>query len=409
MKIPALTLVLALRNLWKNRRRSAATLLAIATGFAAISLFNGYIANVYRGMANASIHGEGLGHLSIAKRGYFESGTLNPEQYQFRAAELDRLQTLLRATPGVKVVSPRLSASGLISNGRISTIFLAEGEAPSAASRIRGERGGPALREDQPDSALLSAGLASLLGAQPGADLVALTSTLAGQTNALDLTMLASWQTGTLATNDKSVRVPLVWLQRLLDTDGANRVTVLLDEGADASAARKTLAPRLAAAGFDLEIRTWVELSNFYRQVKNMFDLIFLFLFSIVFIVVLMSIINTLTMSVMERVREIGTLRALGMQGSGVLRIFATEGAMLGLAGCLAGAALAALGSLLINTAKLSYVPPASSNPVSLSISLQPGTMLFTLLILALVSTLAACVPARRAARIEIVDALGHV
>jgi putative ABC transport system permease protein len=143
--------------------------------------------------------------------------------------------------------------------------------------------------------------------------------------------------------------------------------------------------------------------------VKNMFDLIFMFLFSIVFIVVLMSIVNTLSMSVMERVREIGTLRALGMRRGGIVSIFAAEGAALGLIGCLLGVVLSvALGSA-INFAHLTYTPPASSSAVPLSLAILPATQALTLILLSLVSMIAACWPARRAAHIEIVDALGHV
>ncbi|MFT3734193.1 MAG: FtsX-like permease family protein [Rhodocyclaceae bacterium] len=404
----ALILSLALRNLVKNRRRSLATLLAIGVGFAAVNLFAGYIHNVYTGLSNAAIHGEGLGHLTIAKRGYFEQGSLKPEHYLFSKAELAKLDALLQKQRGVAVVSPRLPVSGLISNGKVSTIFIGEGESPEASSLIR-PHGTPRLKANKPDAGLVSRGLADILGADSGSNLVLLTSTLQGQTNAMDLEMLRAWDTGTAATNDKSVRLPLDYAQRLLDTDGASRVVVLYAEGSDANAARTALEPVLRAAGFDVEIRTWVELSNFYRSVKNMFDLIFLFLFSIVFIVVLMSIINTLSMSVMERVREIGTLRALGLRRRGIVALFGAEGAVLGAAGCLLGVLFTVAVSLGINNAHITYIPPSSSNAVPLSLAILPATQAALLALLSGVAMLAACWPARRAAHIEIVDALGHV
>jgi putative ABC transport system permease protein len=238
---------------------------------------------------------------------------------------------------------------------------------------------------------------------------VTLSNTLEGQINALDLEVLRVWDTGIAATNDKSLRLPLSYVQQLLDTSGASRVVVLLDEEADADAIRASIAPKLVAAGFDVDIKTWVELSSYYRQVKNLFDLIFAFLFVIVFIVALMSIINTLSMSVMERVREIGTLRALGMQRWAVVRIFAAEGLLLGAFGSLGGTAFTLLAQFAISVSHLSYTPPSSSSPVPLSVSVLPSMLGTTLLILCLVATLAACWPARRAAHIEIVDALGHV
>ncbi len=140
-----------------------------------------------------------------------------------------------------------------------------------------------------------------------------------------------------------------------------------------------------------------------------MFDLIFLFLFSIVFIVVLMSIVNTLSMSVMERVREIGTLRALGMRKGGIVRVFAVEGGALGALGCLLGAVLTVVTSVAINAAHIKYTPPSSSSPVPLTVAVVVGPLFVSLAFMSLVAMLAACWPARRAARIEIVDALGHV
>ena len=73
-------------------------------------------------------------------------------------------------------------------------------------------------------------GLAEMLGAKAGGNLVLFTSTLAGQTNALDMDVAQIWDTGVEATNDKALRLPLGFVQKLLDTDGATRVAVLLTE-----------------------------------------------------------------------------------------------------------------------------------------------------------------------------------
>lgn len=402
-----IALTLALRNLWLNRRRSLATILAVAIGFTAINLFGGYIHDVYRGLKSSAIHGEGLGHLTVARKGFFAEGALHPERYSLKGDELKRLLSTLENTPGVKLATPRIGLSGLISNGRISTIFIGEGQVPQDMAEL----GQPhKLDPKHPVGGLMSSGLGQLLGVKQGQTTVIMGSTLAGQTNALDFEVDGFFDTGNAGTNDKSLILPLGYAQQLLDTQGASRMVVLLDdENADAAAVRTTLLPRLKAAGFDVEIRTWVEQSAFYQQVKNLFDLIFMFLFSIVFVVVLMSIINTLTMSVMERVREIGTLRALGYQRGGILSLFAAEGLVLGAVGAGIGVVITVTIAVLINSAGVSYVPPSSSSPVPLTVGLVPGSLFTILCLLALVSMLAALVPARRAAKIEIVDALGHV
>lgn len=409
-----IALTIALRSVWKNRRRSLATLLSIAVGFTAINLFSGYIQDTYSGLRMTAIHYEGLGHLTLAKPGFFERGGVNPAKYIFNQEELQRLRRLVEAQPGVVLTTPVLGVSGLISNGKLSTIFLAEGEEPATAARLRvfpGARspGQNALDPQRLSAGYVSEGLAALLAVRSGDSATLLATTLTGQTNALDLDVLGAWDTGNSATNDKLLRLPLDYVQRLLDTDGASRVVVLLGPEASADEFRARLTPLLQASGLQVEIRTWEELSVFYRQVKNLFDLIFLFLFTIVFVVVLMSIVNTLTMSVMERVREIGTLRAIGMRRAGVLRLFAFEGGVLGLVGCLLGALLTLLLGGVINGGGFSYTPPSSSSPVPLTVAIMPSQLLGLLLLLSAVAMLAACLPARRAAKLEIVDALGHV
>jgi putative ABC transport system permease protein len=408
-------LTIALRSVWKNRRRSLATLLSIAVGFTAINLFSGYIQDTYTGLRLTAIHYEGLGHVTLAKPGFFERGGVNPAKYIFSRDELQRLRRLVEEQTEVKLTTPSLGVSGLVSNGKISTIFLADGEEPESAAQLRALPSmdrtwqQDSLDPRQPSGGLVSSGLAALLGVEAGGAATLLSTTLDGQTNALDLDVLGTWDTGTSATNDKLLRLPLEYVQRLLDTEGASRLVVLLRDDASADAFRDRLQPILKQAGIEAEIRTWEELSVFYRQVKNLFDLIFLFLFSIVFIVVLMGIVNTLTMSVMERVREIGTLRAIGMRRSGVLRLFALEGGVLGLLGCLVGVALTLLIGSIINGSQLSYTPPSSSSPVPLAVMILPMQMLTLVGLLSVVSMLAACVPARRAAQLEVVDALGHV
>lgn len=405
-----MSLVLALRNLWRNRRRSLATLAAIGVGFAAINLFAGYIHDVYAGLQRSAMYGEALGHLTVVRRGYFEQGTLHPERYLLTPQQQAEVARIAATEPGLLAVSPRLPVSGLVSNGRSSTVFIGEGMRPADTDLFWQDRSaGSRLPTGAADAGLMSTGLAEVLGIKAGETVTLLTSTLGGQTNALDFAVHGTWNTGNAGSNDKSLLLTLPYAQSLLDTQGAARLVLLYRDGSDAGALRTALLPRLRAAGLDVEIRTWEEQSAFYRQVRNLFDLIFLFLFSIVFIVALMSIVNTLSMSVMERVREIGTLRALGATRAGIVRLFAVEGGVLGALGCVVGVALTGLTTLAVNGAGIRYVPPSSSAPVPLTVGWLPPMLLLSLAALSVVAMAAAFWPARHAARIEIVDALGHV
>ena len=97
----------ALSGLLRNRRRSLVTLLAIALGFSAITLFAGYTHNVYDGLARQSIHGELLGHLTLSKRGMRKEGRLDPERYMLTAQDVAIITGLLLQEQHVVLVSPR--------------------------------------------------------------------------------------------------------------------------------------------------------------------------------------------------------------------------------------------------------------------------------------------------------------
>jgi putative ABC transport system permease protein len=172
---------------------------------------------------------------------------------------------------------------------------------------------------------------------------------------------------------------------------------------------RTRLTEKLNAAGFDVEIKTWQELSDFYTQVHGMFDMIFGFIFCIVLTVVIMSVANSMGMTVVERTREIGTLRAIGLKRSGVVRLFTMESMLLTLIGCASGLLITLGVRWGINLANISYVPPNSAGAVPLLVDMDSGRTLFTFILMSVVGTLAAYMPARRAAKKDIIDALGHV
>ena len=417
------TFKLALRGLTRNRRRSLVTLMAIALGFAAIALFAGYTHNVFEGIAQQSIHGELLGHLTLSKRGMRLEGKLDPERYTLTASEVDQLSKLLMAEPHVKMVAPRLAFGGLISNGRASTIFIAEAIEPAAMERLQegafstaGEESGmfdnqkKRLDPAHDDVVELSEGLVDILHLQENGLAAVLVNTLSGQANALDVTVGHKFNTGNAGSNDKFAYVTLALARNLLDAEGrADRLTILLDDVNQTEAVRQSLLPKLRAAGFDMEIMTWQELSDFYNQVRGMFDMIFGFIFMIVLTVVLMSVANSMGMTVVERTREIGTLRAIGLKRWGVVRLFTTESMLLTVIGCSVGLLITLAVRWGINVAGISYTPPSSASPVPLMVDLDVGRVVFTFVLMAVVGTLAAYLPARRAAKKPIIDALGHV
>jgi putative ABC transport system permease protein len=405
------TLQLGIRNLRRNARRSLTTLLSIAFGFTAVALFSGYTKEVYRGLTLQAVHGELLGHLTVAKRGMKLEGRLHPERYLLRPEEISRIEGIVRAQYPAARIAPRLDLSGLASNGHVSTIFLADGVDPADMQALRGPRRSAGnLSADSPQGVAVAKGLAALLGLKEGDDASLLVSTLHGQANASDATVLHTYGTGNAGLEDKAVFLPLAMAQSLYDAPGrADRLTLLLPDIALADAARARLAPAFAAAGLDVEISTWQENSAFYRQVKGMFDMIFSFILGIVLTIVVMSVTNAMGMSVVERTREIGTLRAIGLRRAGVVRLFVTEAVLLVGLGCAGGLLLTLLVRAGVNAAQLSYTPPNGTGRVLLLVGLDTGKLVFTATVLGLLGLVAAFFPARRAARQPVTDSLAHV
>jgi putative ABC transport system permease protein len=406
------SLVLALKNAFRNRRRSFVTLTAIALGLAAINLFSGYISNVYAGLEQQAVMGERLGHLTIFKRGFLLEGKLHPKRYLFTPEETKKIEALILREPGTQLVSPRLSLNGLISNGEASTVFIGEGIVADHNDKLGalddGDSGGR-LDLHRDAGVAVSSDLAKLLNLRKGDTFSLLASTFDGQANAVDADVVDIFNTGSAGTNDKYVLTTLALAQSLMNTESVERFIVLLDNAGLTEKAKVDLSRRLRDAGFDVEIRTWQEMSSFYTQVKGLFDMIFSFIASIVLVISAMSVANTMSMAVIERTREIGTLRALGLTNAGVVRLFAFEGFWIALLGSVLGLVVTIVAALSINAAGIGYVPPNSSDRVLLQVDLDWIRMGGIALAVSFFAVLCAAYPAYRATRVEVVDALSFV
>lgn len=191
----------------------------------------------------------------------------------------------------------------------------------------------------------------------------------------------------------------------------ATGIVLQLHRSEDMVKARAALTAIFARAHLPLEVRDFVELTPFYAQVVNLFGSIFLFMALIMGVIVLFAVVNTMTMNVMERTSEIGTLRAMGVRRRGIRRQFLIEGTVLGVVGATLGAILATLVVIAVNHAGLTWSPPGNANPIPLQLDLfgRPLLLAGTWIALVAIATIASLIPANRAARMPVVDALRHV
>jgi len=409
---------LAVRNLFRNARRSLFTILAIALGFVAVNVLGGFMVYIFNNLQENYIYGEANGHLTIFKTGFLDKGKLDPTRYLLTADQLRTVEGVTARHPEVLVNTAQLGVSGLLSNGEVSTIFIGTGRVPSDVEKIRKyanatqkrirQYDGQPLADDDVNGIGVSHGLAKALNLPLGATAVAMSPTVSGQINALDARLVQLIDSPVEVLDDKLTIVPLKFAQSLYDTHSVDRVTLLLDRDTDVEAFRTILAQELRRSGLDVDIRTWAELSPFYTKTKKMFDVIFVVSFVIVFMIVVMSVVNTFTMAVMERTREIGTLRALGVKRRRIVGLFSMESVVLGGFGSLLGIALTLLVVTSVSWLEPTWIPPQMARRVPLQIYLVPTYWVFSTLMLMLLSTVAAILPARKAARMPIPNALGY-
>jgi putative ABC transport system permease protein len=170
------------------------------------------------------------------------------------------------------------------------------------------------------------------------------------------------------------------------------------------------MTPRLNGLSQKMELKKWIDLATYYKQVNTMFNGIFLFMGIIVFFMVLMSSVNTLLMSMFERTREIGTMLAMGTPRAWIIALFMVEATMLGLVGAAAGLVAGNLLGALLNASGLHMPPPPGySVPMPFKVRILPLEMIGSSLLVIISLAIASIFPAVRASRLRIAEALSHV
>jgi putative ABC transport system permease protein len=400
-------LLLAFRNVFRNRRRTIMTMLIVAVGVAALILSGGFFAYMFQELAEGTIR-FGIGHLQICNAGL-------PTEPEKRVMEhgLDRYEEILstaRVVPHVRGAAPRITFFGMASNGMKSDTMMAMAVDPAEERRmgfnLRISRGRDLAQDSD---ALIAVGLARSMNVQPGDTVKLLALTTAGTLNTLDVKVAGLFSVGMREVDDNALRLTVRAAQRLLQTDRVTTVVVGLDSTANTDAACSALLEKLRRQRPDVVVRKWIDLATFYRQCRGLFNGIFAFSGVIVFVMVVMSSANTLMMSMFERTREIGAMLAMGTRRSWILALFITEGLLTGLLGALTGVVAARIIGELLNRSGLELPPPpATDAPLPFRVIFSPELILGASILVILTLAIASLAPAIRASRLKIVEALAH-
>lgn len=397
-------LKLALRNTLRQKVRSGMTLAAIIFGVTGLILAGGFVQDIFIQLGEAIIHSQ-TGHLQVFKKDFLEKGTRSPERFLIDQPE--KLAAGIAKHPEVDAVMSRLYFSGLLNNGKRDLAIIGEGVEPDKEAKLGSFitiAAGRQLAKADRDGILLGQGVAKTLGLVPGDRVTLVLNAAEGAMNTMDFEVVGVFQSFSKDFDARAVRIPLDAAQELLQTKGANLLVVALHKTEDTDAIHARLVSEL---GNQLDVRTWNSLSDFYDKAVQLYDRQFGVLQFIILLMVLLSVANSVNMSVFERQGEFGTMQALGNQSRDIVKMVILESAFLGLTGAVLGVLLGITAALTISAIGIPMPPPPNANlGYTAYIRIVPLTLVTSALVGFVATVLASIVPAYKVTRMQVVDAL---
>lgn len=396
----------AFRNIVRYRRRSAIAMAAVAFGITSLVLASGFIEWMLIEFRETTIKSQ-LGHMQIMRPGYHDAGKADPFAYLLPNVVPE---LIANESQQIKVIAARLSFGGLISHGESTLSFIGEGVGPTEEAAFGNAlkiSAGQNLAADDPKGIIVGEGLARNLGVDVGQKVTLLANTATRGINAVEVTIRGLFSTVNKSYDDAALRIPIATARKLLRTDGSHVWVVLLNDTAQTDIVLAELRSKVQKNEF--EIVPWYVLADFYNKTEVLFTTQIQGIKLIIALIILLSISNTMTMNVMLRIGEIGTSMALGVKRTGIIRLFLSEGILLGCIGGLLGLIVGLLLAYILSNIGIAMSPPPGMSRSFTGQILVTWNVALKSIVLAIGTTLLASVyPAWKASRMQIVDALRH-
>lgn len=316
---------LAVRNLFRNPRRTLALLLTVASGTTALFMFQGFNFGIMNQYKENTIHSR-YGHGQINLSGYREQVFEKPWEHWIDDAPevIKELQSL----QSVDYVFPRIEFFSLITNGRVT--IAGRGQGVSGVDEAKffttlNVEEGKALSSEE-DGILLGRGLARALDAKPGDRVTVLSNTIHGSMNGGDFVVTGIFHTGVKEFDDSIFRIQIKQAQVLLDTTRVESIALGLKNENGWTEIKEWVKakPKLEATPFEILDKVY------YQQSVDWLNQQFAVTQIIILSIVVLGIFNTVSTSILERRPEIGNLRANGESSLNVFSLLLIEGALIG-------------------------------------------------------------------------------
>jgi putative ABC transport system permease protein len=406
---------IAVRNLLRYKRRTLLTASLITIGVVFVLVFVSVSAS-FNGMMIGQITDSMLGHIQIHRDGYVASIENLPLGLNLNLDDVRQVEEILGKQPEIEAYSMRIKFGGGISNFVETTNIRLNGVLPEKEfktvpllpSRIVNSNGH--IKQGEiivPE--LLSKGM----NINIGDTVVVVATNKDGSVNGKQFKVAGiiksvagpGGRDGYIHLNDA---VELLRMEKMEISEVAVR---LKDFGR-----LKELHERLGIlfknrGGVEdksmFEVHTWEDLSPFF-SIAKMIDLLTFFIKLMLVAIVLISIMNVMIMAVFERVREIGTISAIGTLPHKILSMFIIEGLCLGVAGVLIGNIAGAAIIFMLNLLKITFTF-GQQKDILLYASIKPNDIMVISLTVIIVSVVASLQPAFKASKMEPIEALRHV
>lgn len=399
----------ALRFLREGRMQTLLIVVGVAAGVAVVAYISALVTGLQRNTLDKTLGAQA--HVTISPP---DDAVLPPEPAASGAVLLAQVQPraqrprtvvnwpallpLLEAQPGVTAVSPMVAGAGLALRGQAQKAVTVVGVDLERYDRIvnlksKAVAGVPRL---EPGDAVIGRDLARDLGVNVGDRL----SIVAGSgadavSDAFRVTALVDL--GVRELNRRSVYVPLRAAQSLVGLPGgATNIDLALRDVWAAPALSAALARQ-----WPYKVESWQDTNASLVSALNAQSVSTALIRGVVLVVVVLGIASVLVVSVVQKRREIGILRAMGATQGQVLRIFLLQGAIVGGVGSVLGVVLA----LLLIWAFTTFVRGSDGLPL-FAITLPPLMALQVALVATVCGVLAAVAPARRAAQLDPAQAI---
>lgn len=396
---------LAFRNVLRHKARTGMTLMAISAGVVGLILSGGFVYDIFAQLGEVLIHSQ-TGHLQITRAGYFERGARSPEKFLIHDAE--KIRAKVSSVAGVEDVMGRLYFSGLINNGHSDLPIVGEGIEPIHEAKLGSGlviTAGRKLEKKDINGMLLGQDLARALKLKPGDWANLVINTPEGALNSLEFQVVGTFQTFSKDYDARALRIPLAAAQDLLATPGINTLVVALKHTSDTESVAALL--KVDFHGSNLDVKNWIELNDFYAKTVEMYDAQFGVLRMIILLMVLLSVANSVNMSIFERVGEFGTMMALGNRKRRIFALIMAENTLIAVAGAGLGVMLGVILALIISAIGIPMPPPPNADLSYIAhIRIVPSVIASAFLVGLIATIAAAILPAARVQRIPVVDAL---